>query len=217
MPPRLVTIVSRPFEENTYIVGPADRPEVFVVDPGTEPDLILERLADDGLTPVAIVNTHGHLDHIAGNEALKQAFPDVPILIGAGDAAMLTDPELNLSAGYGFAIVSPPADRTLADGERIELAGLTWDVWEVPGHSPGHVVFYSGELGLVLGGDVLFRGSVGRTDFPGGSFEQLRDGIRRRLWPLPAATVVYPGHGPVTTIGQEKRFNPFVGDAAPER
>jgi hydroxyacylglutathione hydrolase len=210
---RIRTIVSRPFDENTYVVGRADRADVLVVDPGFEPNLILDYLRDEGLTVAAIVNTHGHVDHIAGNAPMKRAFPEAPIIIGHGDAAMLTDADLNLSGPYGLPITSPPADRTLREGDRLELAGLDLEVFEVPGHSSGHVVFLLRDKPHVLiGGDVLFRGSVGRTDFPGGSFEQLSDGIRAKLWPLPDDTVVYPGHGPVTKIGREKRSNPFVGD-----
>src|SRR5205085_12369080 len=109
----------------------------------------------------------------------------------------------------------PPADRTLHEGELLDLAGLTLEVFEIPGHSPGHIVFLlRGSPNMVLGGDVLFRGSVCRTDLPGGSFEQLRSGIETTLWTLPPNTVVYPGHGPVTTIGHEKRTNPFVGQAS---
>ena len=209
---RIRTIVSRPFDENTYVVGRTDRADVLVVDPGFEPNLILDYLRDEGLTVAAILNTHGHVDHIAGNAAVRRAHPGVPIIIGKGDAAMLTDADLNLSAPYGLPITSPPADRTLAEGDRLELAGLEFEVFEIPGHSPGHVVFLLRDKPfVVIGGDVLFRGSVGRTDLLGGSFEQLRDGIQKKLWPLPDDTVVYPGHGPVTTIGHEKRTNPFVG------
>ena len=138
------------------------------------------------------------------------------MLIGHGDASKLTDPVGNLSAGFGVPLVSPPADRTVREGEVLDLAGIKWTVLDTPGHSRGHVVFVAKELSpmIVLGGDVLFRGSVGRTDFPGGSFEQLARGIREKLWVLPADTVVYPGHGPVTTVGHEKRTNPYVGDGA---
>lgn len=208
---RLRTIVSRPFEENSYIVGHQTTAEVVIVDPGFEPDLILDYLADEGLTPVAILNTHGHVDHIAGNAAMKEAFPDVPLIIGAGDAPMLTDAMLNMSGVFGAPIVSPPADRLVREGEILQFAGLTLEVLEIPGHSPGHIVFlWRNGPSIVLGGDVLFRGSIGRTDFPGGSFDLLKTGIHAKLWPMDDNTVVYPGHGPATTIGHEKRTNPYV-------
>ncbi len=159
----------------------------------------------------AILNTHGHADHIAGNAALKQAFPNAPVIIGSGDAIMLTDAEANLSAPFGMAITSPAADRTVGEGDTVEAAGLTFEVRDIPGHSPGHVVFlYRAVPSLVFGGDVLFRGSIGRTDFPGGSHALLLSGIREKLFALPDDTVVYPGHGPVTKVGYEKRTNPFL-------
>jgi glyoxylase-like metal-dependent hydrolase (beta-lactamase superfamily II) len=126
---------------------------------------------------------------------------------------MLTDPMLNLSGLWEFDVTSPPADRLVTDGETLTVAGIPLEVREIPGHSPGHVVYvvHDAEPKIVLGGDVLFAGSVGRTDLPGGSFERLAAGIRAKLWPLPDETVVFPGHGPPTTIGEEKRTNPFVG------
>jgi glyoxylase-like metal-dependent hydrolase (beta-lactamase superfamily II) len=209
------TIVSMPFEENTYIIWVPSRDDALVIDPGFEPDPILELLDDARLTVAAILNTHGHADHIAGNAAVKEAFPLAPLIIGAGDASMLTDAELNLSAGYGFPVVSPPADRLLREGDLVEAAGIQFEVLEVPGHSPGHVVFVARTTPpTVFGGDVLFRGSIGRTDFPGGSAPLLLSGIRTKLFTLANDTVVYPGHGPVTTIAQERRFNPFVGESA---
>jgi hydroxyacylglutathione hydrolase len=211
---QIVTVTSEPFAENSYVVWKDGSSEAFVIDPGFEPELILEALADRSLTLVAIVCTHGHCDHIAGNAALKQTYPTAPIIIGAGDAAMLTDPMLNLGGPFGLNVVSPPADKLVVEGEIISVAGIALEVFEIPGHSRGHVVFVIRETKpvMVLGGDVLFRGSVGRTDFPGGSFEQLKRGIQRVLWELPPDTVVYPGHGPVTTIGHEKRTNPHVAD-----
>lgn len=209
---RIHTIVSQPFAENSYVIGLPDRSDVIVVDPGYEPHLILDYLADESLSVVAIVNTHGHCDHIAGNAELKSRIPQAPIVIGAGDANMLIDEAANFGALYGLAVASPPADRIVAEGERLEYAGVTLEVFDLPGHSPGHVVYlWRSQPHILIGGDVLFRDSVGRTDFPGGSFEQLANGIRTKLWPLPDDTVVYPGHGPVTTIGREKRHNPFVG------
>lgn len=205
------TIVSLPFEENTYLLWQADAKETLVVDPGLEPDLILNFLRQRELNVAAILNTHGHADHIAGNEAVKAAFPHAPLIIGAGDAVMLTDANRNLSAPFGMSITSPVADQVVREGDVVDLAGIRLEVFEIPGHSPGHVVFFHrGPQGLVLGGDVLFRGSVGRTDFPGGSFDLLFDGIRRKLYTLPDDTVIYPGHGPVTTVGHEKKTNPYV-------
>jgi hydroxyacylglutathione hydrolase len=210
-PLHIRTVVSMPFEENTYVVWLPGRQEAVVFDPGLEPELIHECLADEGLTVAAILNTHGHADHIAGNEDLKRQFPQAPLIIGANETEMLGDPNANLSAPFGFSIISPPADRTVNEGEQFEVAGLTFDVLEIPGHSPGHVVFvYRAKPILVFGGDVLFRGGIGRTDFPGGSADLLLDGIRRKLYALPDDTVIYPGHGPVTTIGHERRTNPFV-------
>jgi glyoxylase-like metal-dependent hydrolase (beta-lactamase superfamily II) len=211
---QISTVESAPFAENSYVVWREGNPEAFVVDPGFEPDPILELLADRGLALAAIVNTHGHVDHIAGNAAMKEAFPAAPIVIGPGDAPMLTDAALNMSEGFGIPVVSPPADRLVKEGDTLTVAGVTLEVFDLPGHSPGHVVYLIRDEKpiVVLGGDVLFRGSIGRTDFPGGSFEVLRAGIERVLWPLPPDTVVYPGHGPVTTVGHEKRSNPFLMD-----
>lgn len=206
------TIVSMPFSENTYVVWDEGRTDCLVIDPGTEPEAILEFLTGQGLAPAAILNTHGHADHIAGNADLKAAHPAAPLVIGVNDAPLLSDPVRNVSRSYGFDIVSPPADQTVREGDTLSFAGIGLEIFDVPGHSPGHVVFLARAAGLLFGGDVLFRGSIGRTDFPGGSFETLAAGIRAKLYTLPGDTVVYPGHGPVTTIGNEKLTNPFVSD-----
>ncbi len=210
---QLASIESRPFAENSYVAWLEGRTDCLVIDPGLEPDLILELLDEQGLTPAAILNTHGHSDHIAGNEALKKRWPDAPLVIGAGDAAKLLDPRINLSAKFGFPLVSPPADATVEDGDTYRAAGFELLVREIPGHSSGHVVFIwsAGAPPLVFGGDVLFAGSIGRTDdMVAGSFEHLAAGIRAKLYTLPDETIILPGHGPATTIGEEKRTNPFV-------
>jgi hydroxyacylglutathione hydrolase len=213
---RVGRVVSAPFEENTYIAHVSSASGCIIFDPGFEPDAVFEYLDQHGLTPAAIVCTHGHSDHIAGNAALKRRWPECPLVIGAGDADKLTNPELNLSAAFGVALLSPPADQVLAEGEQFSAAGLNFDVFEAPGHSCGHVVLLcrQAEPWRLFGGDVLFRGSIGRTDFPDGDFDALARAIHQKLFTLPDDTIVYTGHGPETTIGYEKRTNPFVGAPA---
>ena len=213
---KLATIVSVPFVENTYVAHLAGRKDCVVVDPGLEPDKIFAYLDAQGLTPAAILNTHGHSDHIAGNRAMKDRWPDCPLVIGAADAAKLTDAVANLSAPFGIELISPEADRLVREGETYSAAGFDLEVFETPGHSCGHVIFLwkAGQPWRVFGGDVLFEGSIGRTDFPDGSFEQLAEAIHGKLFTLPDKTIVLPGHGGPTTVGQEKRNNPFVGAPA---
>ena len=207
-----VRVESLPFGENTYVVFRSGRPDCVIVDPGFEPGAIVAAIAERGLEPRAILLTHGHSDHIAGNASLRERWPGLPILIGRHDAPKLTDAEQNLSAPFGLPLTSPPADRLLDDGETVEIAGLELEVRTLPGHSRGHVVFVARDASppVVLGGDVLFRESVGRTDFPDGDAAALAAGIRGVLYVLPDDAVVLPGHGPPTTIGHERRHNPFV-------
>jgi glyoxylase-like metal-dependent hydrolase (beta-lactamase superfamily II) len=212
-------VVSDLFAENTYVVHLPGQSDCLVVDPGLNPERILEVLDEKGLAVAAILITHGHADHIAGNAALKQGFPLAPLIIGRGDAAKLVDPELNLSAPFGFAVTSPPADRLVEEGETVDFAGIPLQVYDTPGHSSGHVAFVhrGGSPWVVFGGDVLFQGSVGRSDIPEGSFAQLRASIQEKLFVLPDDTIVLPGHGEPTTIGRERQFNPFVGQRAGRR
>ncbi len=205
-------IESLPFGEHAYVCRRPGRASCFVVDPGFEPEAIGGWLEAAELDPEAILLTHGHSDHIAGNGYLRDRWPGLPILIGRGDAGKLTDPTANLSAPFGLSLTSPPADRLLAGGERLEVAGVPLIVREIPGHSAGHVVFVLAEEQppIVFGGDVLFHEGIGRTDFPDGDFAALAAGIRRHLYSLPPETIVLPGHGPPTTVGHERRHNPFV-------
>lgn len=215
-PLQIARIVSMPFNQNTYILHLLGRKDCIVIDPGLEPYKIIDYLIAADLTPAAILCTHGHSDHIAGNASIKGRWPDCPLVIGAGDAYKLTDSEANLSAPFGLPLVSPPADATVAEGDIYEAAGVKLAVRETPGHSRGHVVFIYEDAAtrLVFGGDVLFRGSIGRTDFPDGSFDELRDAIHQKLFSMPDDTTIHPGHGPETTVGFEKRRNPFVGAPA---
>jgi hydroxyacylglutathione hydrolase len=213
---QLTTILSHPLEQNTYIAQFRDRPDCVIVDPGFEAEKIIRFLEQKGLTPAAILITHGHGDHIGGNAALKRRWANCPLVIGVDDAPKLTDPWLNLSAGFGTPTVSPTADSTVQDGDNYEAAGFDWQVRSIPGHTVGHVVYlWEGqEPPVVFVGDVIFAGSIGRTDFPDSDHRQLILGIRSKLFTLPDETILYPGHGPATTVGEEKRNNPFAGMGA---
>ena len=206
-------VVSRMFAENCYLISAADSHRCIVVDPGLDDERIISAITEQRLQPEAILLTHGHADHIAGVESLKRCWPDCPIIIGRGDAPKLTSAELNLSAQYGMGLTSPAADQLVDEGDRLQLAGIEWEVYETPGHSIGHVVYLwkGSPPWTVVGGDVLFREGIGRSDFPDGSEQQLVESIETKLFTLPDDTLVLPGHGPTTTIGHERQFNPFVG------
>lgn len=208
----VASVESQPFGQNTYVVRRDGCAACVVVDPGFEPQAITDWIDEHALVPEAILLTHGHSDHIAGNGFLRDRWPALPILIGRHDAAKLTSPAGNLSAAFGMPLMSPPADRLLDHGERLTVAGLDLAVREIPGHSRGHVVFVVEGVApvVVFGGDVLFREGVGRSDFPDGDPATLAAGIRAHLYDLPDDAIVYPGHGGPTTIGHEKRHNPFV-------
>jgi glyoxylase-like metal-dependent hydrolase (beta-lactamase superfamily II) len=208
-----ITVVSLPFEQNGYIARLQGRDDCLVIDPGLEPEKILRHLDERHWAPGAILNTHGHSDHIGGNAALKKRWPSCPLVIGSGDAAKLTDPWLNLSGAFGASLVSPAADVTVNDGDSYEAAGFELQVRTIAGHTTGHIVYlWEGQdPPVVWVGDVIFAGSIGRTDFPDGNHRQLIFGIRSKLFTLPDQTILLPGHGPATTVGEEKRNNPFAG------
>ncbi len=199
------------FQSCCYLLAPGAGSPAVVIDPGGEPERITSVLEQEKLTPRFIVNTHGHADHTGANRALKSGFPESKICIHSEDQAMLADPQANLSALFGRPLDSPPADVVLEEGDRLEVEGLALRVIHVPGHTPGSICMLLEREAepLLFSGDALFASGIGRTDFPGGEHELLLKGIRQKLFALPDSTRVLPGHGPETTIGEEKRNNPF--------
>lgn len=193
-----------PFMTNCYVVEAGG--EALVVDPGEATPILLRHL--DGLKVVHIVNTHGHLDHCGGNGPVQEA-TGAPIACHPADLPLLRSLE-EQAAMFGVAsATSPEPDKLLEAGDVFTVGGNALTVRHAPGHSPGHVVLVG--PGVAIVGDVLFQGSVGRTDLPGGSHAQLLHSIETQLLSLPDDTVVYPGHGPSTTIGAERQTNPFLG------
>jgi glyoxylase-like metal-dependent hydrolase (beta-lactamase superfamily II) len=212
---RIETYTLGPLETNAYLVIDPEAAKAFVIDPGDGPEPLLRRIDELGAEVEAIVLTHAHFDHIAGVDAVRRACR-CPVWLHGLEADWLTDPRKNGSALWPD--VSPPialepAEHALEDGMTLKLIGREFRVIHTPGHSPGSVSLFHG--GHLIGGDVLFRMSVGRTDLPGGRTEDLVDSIRNKLYKLPPDTRVYPGHGPQTTIGFEMAHNPYV-PALPE-
>lgn len=182
----------------------------WIIDAGFEPYRLAAYIREQKLAPQAVLLTHAHLDHIAGLSDLREKWPDLPILIHRAEEAFLGDPMLNLSVVLEEPLLCPPATGFLEHGQSLDIAGLRCEVRHTPGHSPGGVTFYFAQQGVAFVGDTLFAGSVGRTDFPTSDHELLFESIRSQLLTLPDSTRVLPGHGPETTIGKEKRSNPFL-------
>lgn len=200
-------VVVGALETNCYLVYCEKTLECAVVDPGADPEKIFYAIADKHLKPVTLINTHGHVDHIGANKDIKDRF-DVPLLIHEEDVLLLQNALLSEIAFLLGAQASPDPDSFLREGDEIRFGESRLQVLHTPGHSPGSVSL-KGE-GLLLSGDTLFCGGVGRTDLPGGSWDELVRSIQERIFTLDGQTRVYPGHGPSTSVDQEKNANPYV-------
>lgn len=199
-------LVVGPIQANCYILGCERTREAVVIDPGGDSDEILRTLAANRLRCVYLINTHGHFDHTAENKRLKKA-TGAELLIHQEDAALILN-QASSGRMWGFAVEnSPPPDRYIDEGDEIRFGDISLRVLHTPGHSRGGVSLVTDQMVFV--GDTLFAGSIGRTDFPGGDYEGLLRSVREKIFPLGDDVVIYPGHGPKTTVGREKRTNPF--------
>ena len=207
---RVRTFSGGAFGQNGYLAVCEAEGETVVVDPGAAAVGMVRHLEAAGTTPTAILLTHAHLDHIEGIATIRAAFPDVPIHLHSADRP-LYDAAPGQAEAFGHAMPDLPApDRVLSESEDISFGACSFEVRHAPGHSPGHVIFYSAEAGLALVGDVVFAGSIGRTDLPGGDFPTLIASIRREVLTLPAETRLFSGHGEETTVAWEAQHNPFL-------
>jgi hydroxyacylglutathione hydrolase len=209
---QLFTFTFNPFQENTYVLAQSNG-ECLIIDPGNsnaqEDQLLFDTIKSKNLLPVAVLNTHCHIDHILGNAACVERY-QLPLYAHSFEKINL-DRAPAASLMWDVPYTPSPAPTNLLDGlEKLELAGFSFDVLFVPGHAPGHVAFFLSALNAVFSGDVLFQGSIGRTDLPGCNHEMLISSISEKMYRLPDSTRVFSGHGDPTEIGIEKKHNPFV-------
>ena len=201
------TYVASGFAENAYLIWQQGRTEALAIDPGDAPSMV-RTLEEEGLTLTAILLTHAHLDHIDGVAHLVRA-TNAPIYLHS-KARLFYDNAAVQASQFGMRIETPPPPTHELEPGNLNLAGMKLEVRYVPGHAPGHVLFYSAPDGVAFVGDVVFQGSIGRTDLPGGNYQVLMESIREQVMTLPEDTELYSGHGPPTTVGEERRFNPFI-------
>lgn len=211
---KIQNLVFNMFGENTYIVWDEATREAMIVDPGmidpAEQYTLTTFISDRGLKPKYLVNTHMHLDHTFGDEYVMAKY-NLPLLAHEAETPFGLNREAQ-ARSFGIRMVIEPLqiDGTLQEGDKLTLGKAEIEILHVPGHSPGSIVLYSPDSQFIIAGDVLFRSSIGRTDLAMGNHEQLIYGIRNKLLTLPDATTVYPGHGPKTTIGYERQYNPYL-------
>lgn len=192
---------------NCYLIGCEETKEAAVIDPGGDVQVIVAELKKMGLKAKYIINTHGHIDHIAGDDELREA-TGAKLMIHELDAPMLVESKGNLSGMVGRSVEFKPADTLLTEGDVIEVGKVKLEVFHTPGHTRGGICLLT--QGTVFTGDTLFNESIGRTDFPGGSYDAIINSIKTKLMPLPDETAVYPGHMGASTIGYERKHNPFL-------
>lgn len=195
-----------PMDNNCYIIGCKETKEAVVIDPGAEGERILNKLKELKLNCRYIILTHGHADHIGALTAVKNA-TGAEVMIHSEDAEMLTDPMKNLSFFTGGKLKLDSAEKLIKDGDNIQVGKIVLKIIHIPGHTPGGICILAGNT--LITGDTLFAGGIGRSDFPGGSHNDLIKAIKEKLFTLPHETGVYPGHGPSSTIGDEMRNNPY--------
>jgi hydroxyacylglutathione hydrolase len=206
---RIATFVADGFAENAYLVWREGEAVAVAIDPGGEADAMADALEERGLRLEAILLTHAHLDHIEGVARLVRS-TGAPSYLHPDDRPFYDNANLQAQQ-FGMRVDAlPPIDHALAHGQTLDVADLRFEVRHVPGHSPGHVILVLAEADCAFVGDVVFRGSIGRTDLPGGNFPQLVKGIRAQVLTLPTDMALYPGHGPPTEVGHERATNPFL-------
>ncbi|MFM9413773.1 MBL fold metallo-hydrolase [Peptococcus simiae] len=201
---RVEPLVVGPIEANCYLVYAEDSKEAAIIDPGADGRRIIAEIDRLGLSPKMVINTHGHYDHVGANDDVAGHF-DIPVYIYRDDAGMLGSQQ----DFFGMQVHTRAADREMTDGDKIPLAGQEITVIHTPGHTRGGCVLYLEKEGIAFTGDTVFKGTVGRTDLDGGSFEEIVASVQKRLADLPDDTVLYPGHGPKTTLAFERQHNPY--------
>lgn len=214
---RVQTFTFNGFQENTYVISLGS--SCIIVDPGCcnkQEEIELDQyIVSENLKPELLINTHCHIDHVLGNDSVKNKYR-IPLLIHEKELPVLQAVKA-YAPNYGFPAYSEATpDQFISEGEKIKFGNASFEVIFVPGHAPGHIGLYFREEKNLFAGDVLFRESIGRTDLPGGDFDTLINSIRKKIFILPDDTIVFPGHGPATTVGHEKIYNPFCGTGSPD-